>query len=461
MIETADNRTNIKTEKKSRILEAAALLFSKRQYHEVMIEEVARLAFIAKGTVYNYFSSKEEIYFTIIREKLNNLITSLEQKIQSDRDSSRALKSFVTHLYMFMMKYKEFFLMYSREIPEADNQLCGSINKMQQQLRDMLKDILVAGISSGAFRKIDPGFAADLILGNIYASVNRGIDNGFNENEMVREREETFNFIYEGMSVHKLNLPLEDKIIVLTRTEEQNRESAPLFESAGAAVISFPALKVVPDDGIDLENYLKDAPDYIVFMSGNAVKIFAEKLGLSGKKIETDKTLVAAVGNKTAEQCTLNNITPDIIPGENSAAGLIGYFRNMNIEAKKFLIPRSAQGRDEFIRFLEEKNALPLPVNIYSTVSPALEEAGEKTEKLFNAGIDVIVFASPSAFTNFLSITGDRGKELLGKVNIAAIGKTTESEIMKNGFLVNILPREVSLEGLKNSIIDFYQKEKQ
>ncbi|RPI65894.1 MAG: uroporphyrinogen-III synthase [Ignavibacteriales bacterium] len=329
---------------------------------------------------------------------------------------------------------------------------------MQVQLKNMLKDIIISGIDNCIFRIIEPGFAVDLILGSIYASVNRGIEKNINEKEMLKEREEIFNFIYEGMSSRPVDRPLKSKVIVLTRTEEQNIESAALLKSAGADIISFPVLKIIPEKEINLEFYLKDEPDYIVFMSGNAVKIFAEKLNISGGKINRKKSLVAAVGNKTAEECILNNFTPDIIPEENSADGLIKYFEDKDITSKKFLIPRSAQGRNEFIDFLVNKNAVPLPVNIYTTASPSSDEVKDKEELLFNSEIDVIVFTSPSAVKNFLQLTGARGKELVGKTKIAAIGPTTAAEIASHNLRVDIQPAIFSMEGLKDSLVDFYKR---
>ena len=52
-----------------RIIDSASVLFSQNNYHEVMIEDVAKNAGIAKGTVYNYFNSKEELYFYLIEKK--------------------------------------------------------------------------------------------------------------------------------------------------------------------------------------------------------------------------------------------------------------------------------------------------------------------------------------------------------------------------------------------------------
>jgi uroporphyrinogen-III synthase len=449
-----------KSEKKAKILNAAALLFSRKQYHEVMIEDVAKLAFMAKGTVYNYFSSKEDLYFSIMLERMDNLLTSLDQKIKADTDSRNALKSFVIHLYMFMMKYQDFFLMYRKETLKAENELCSNIAKMNNQLRSMLKDIILNGIEDKLFRSMDTGFAADLITGSIYASVNRGIEKNYSEEEMRAERGEVFNFIYEGMSSRSSNLPLKGVSIVLTRTEEQNEESASIFRNEGAEVISFPVLKVIELETNNFRKYFTSAPDYIVLTSANAVKVFSGKLNAEGITIDSNVTRIAAVGNKTAEVCREFNLNPDIIPEVQSAEGLISFFEGIEVGGKRFLIPRSAIGREELVEYLRDNNAIVNAVDIYDIAKPDASESEERLKLLFNTPLDVITFASPSAFRNFLELTGSRGEELLKKVNIASIGNTTSAGITHAGYLVTVQPDNFDMDSLKNALIEFYKKEK-
>ncbi|HZL45474.1 MAG TPA: TetR/AcrR family transcriptional regulator [Opitutaceae bacterium] len=50
-------------EKKQRIMQAAEEVFRTRQFHEVTLDEVARVANVGKGTIYLYFSDKEDLFF--------------------------------------------------------------------------------------------------------------------------------------------------------------------------------------------------------------------------------------------------------------------------------------------------------------------------------------------------------------------------------------------------------------
>ncbi|MDH7498134.1 MAG: helix-turn-helix domain-containing protein, partial [Syntrophomonadaceae bacterium] len=49
-------------EKRQLILEAAARVFSQRGYHQAKVEEIAAAAGVGKGTVYEYFDSKLELF---------------------------------------------------------------------------------------------------------------------------------------------------------------------------------------------------------------------------------------------------------------------------------------------------------------------------------------------------------------------------------------------------------------
>src|SRR3989337_340937 len=108
MMTIKENILSKKEIKRKKILNAAADLFSRKSYHEVMMEDVAKMIDVAKGTVYNYFSSKEELYFSIMSLRMGNLLNSLKEKIASEYNSIDSLRSFTVHLYMFMMKYRNF-----------------------------------------------------------------------------------------------------------------------------------------------------------------------------------------------------------------------------------------------------------------------------------------------------------------------------------------------------------------
>lgn len=55
------------------IMEAALSLFARQGYHATSVTDIAREAGIAKGLVYNYFASKEELLNTILQQGFSEM----------------------------------------------------------------------------------------------------------------------------------------------------------------------------------------------------------------------------------------------------------------------------------------------------------------------------------------------------------------------------------------------------
>jgi len=54
-------RARLKRQREERILDAAATVISRKGYHQATIHEIAELADVADGTIYNYFSGKPDL----------------------------------------------------------------------------------------------------------------------------------------------------------------------------------------------------------------------------------------------------------------------------------------------------------------------------------------------------------------------------------------------------------------
>lgn len=452
-----------KEKKRERMLEVAAELFSKKNYHEVMMDDVARLTDVAKGTVYNYFSSKEELYFTIMSSKLANLNSSLKIKIASEISIIDSLHTYVIHLYMFMMKYQSFFLMYQKEYLSAQNQFCDELRAMSDELKSILSDVIYKGKRGKQFRDLDESFAVKLVLGSVFGAVQRGIENKYAGEKLAEEREKLFDFVlhglYSGFDNNKVR-PLKNKTVVLTRTVEQSRESASIFSELGAKVIIFPTLEIVPPSNWDaFDSFILSSQkiDFIIFTSAHAVTMFLQRCSELKKSINFSKINVVAVGNKTKSFCEENNLRVDIVPKKFSGEGVVEELSKYDLKNKNIFIPRSAIGREDLPKGLEELGATLITVPVYNVSLPSKETIQHSIEKLNSSKPDVFIFTSPSTFENFLIIMNiSNPVSYFKSYDVAAIGPTTKTTIESNKVKVSIMPDEYTIKGLANKMIEFY-----
>ena len=73
------------------LLDAALDLFVEKGFAATRAEEVAQRAGVSKGTLYLYFSSKEELFKALIRERLSGLIAEGLDRVASFSGPSSAL----------------------------------------------------------------------------------------------------------------------------------------------------------------------------------------------------------------------------------------------------------------------------------------------------------------------------------------------------------------------------------
>lgn len=453
---------NIKVEKRDLIIDAAALLFSEFGFHEVNMELVAKKAGIAKGTIYNYFKSKEELYFAINETRLNRLISELERKFKEQISVIDDLKGFTIHLFMFLLKYRDFFLIFQRTRLKKQPLKSKNLELNIARLKEMLSNILKEGVEKKVFKNLDICFTSDLILGMIYSAVLRNINRDIHDEIVIKEREALFSFIKNSVIANVSSNPLDGKTILITRSMGQSDENVGRLIELGAEVISLPTLKIVPPTSwSECDNAIKNFNEYelVIFTSQNAVDWFLRRLELFEKTDELKSKKIIAIGSKTEQK--LNEFGFEIFfkPRKFSSEGLVDELKNITQPGQKVLLPQSEIGNDFIKNELENYGAMVERVHVYNVDIPELEDVADQIKILNEKEIDIFVFTSPSTFNNFLKLLKiDSPEEFFKDKVIAVIGPTTRKHIESFGLLVQIEPAKSTFEDLTEAIIKFYEK---
>jgi TetR/AcrR family fatty acid metabolism transcriptional regulator len=159
----------IKTRSKQQsILDAASRVFSGREYHLVLTEEIAEEAGIGKGTIYRYFANKEDLYFATIVHGFEKLHEKFEAVLAGEASPARRLESIARESMKFFWTRRDFYaLMYRNEKRFLAQE--SRIQKTREKLMRMVQETIVDGIDRREFRGVDPKTAAELFLGMVRA----------------------------------------------------------------------------------------------------------------------------------------------------------------------------------------------------------------------------------------------------------------------------------------------------
>ena len=126
---------------------------------------------------------------------------------------------------------------------------------------------------------------------------------------------------------------------------------------------------------------------------------------------------------------------------------------------RRVLLPRSDRGDDRVPAALREIGANVTEVIAYRTGAPAALDPAI-LGRIRGGEVDVVVFASPSAFHNFRDAIGAAEMaRLSARVQFVAIGPTTARAIRQSGARVGVEAEEASAAGLAAALAKHYQQE--
>jgi TetR/AcrR family fatty acid metabolism transcriptional regulator len=95
-------------DKKNKILDAAAKAFSEYGYNKARIQDIAKLAGLGDATVYNYFSSKEDILFTLPIEKTKELLSIQEEHLNGIKRVDLKLNVLISDYIHYLESHREY-----------------------------------------------------------------------------------------------------------------------------------------------------------------------------------------------------------------------------------------------------------------------------------------------------------------------------------------------------------------
>lgn len=254
------------------------------------------------------------------------------------------------------------------------------------------------------------------------------------------------------------NNPLFGKGVVITRPRAQAGGFASLLQAAGARVIHFPTIEIIPPASFaDLDRAIEMLESYhwIIFTSANGVRFFFKRLKERGRDIRGLKGIrICAVGPATAALIEARGIKVDLVPKSYLSEGIAAAFQGMDMSGKKILLPRAELARDVVPEALSGLGAQVAPIVVYRTVSTAGKRA-EIAGPIAEGKVDVITFTSPSTVKGFLSIWGE-DEPLPKGIRIACLGSVTGAAARKAGLRVDIMQEVFTIEALVEGMAAYF-----
>jgi len=171
--------------------------------------------------------------------------------------------------------------------------------------------------------------------------------------------------------------------------------------------------------------------DWLIFTSSHSVRFFFERLRLVGSDARSMASAsIAAIGKTTAGELAGFGILADLVPDNESSAGLLGKFGTMDMKGKRVLLPRAKVASRELPEGLTAMGAEVAEVSAYKTVEVVPADVDFEH-------IDKILFTSGSSVRAFVKKFG----KMPPRVEAYCLGVPTQAEAKKHGISAEIMPQ--------------------
>ena len=256
--------------------------------------------------------------------------------------------------------------------------------------------------------------------------------------------------------------PLFGKRILVTRAREQASSFAQILEAAGAEVLEFPTIRIVPPESwAPLDAALGQLRDYqwVIFTSANGVRFFWERLRHAGRDLrDLFGITVCAIGPATAEALLRLGVQADIVPAEFKAEALVEAIGEEHVRGSRILLARAAEAREVIPEELACRGAQVDVVPAYRTVK-STADAEELRTMLREGKIHAVTFTSSSTVKHFLDLVGEETASLLNQVTVASIGPITAETAARCGIVSHIVPESYTIPALAEALVSHFRAE--
>jgi AcrR family transcriptional regulator len=155
--------------RRAEIMSAAMRLFASKGFHSTTMSEIAKEAEFSTGSLYNFFKSKEELYFTMLREEIEKVEARTREqraKARSPREDLEAVVDTLTeyfeenrYVFQIFVTHREHF-----EWP-MKGELAEVVRAKYLSFIGELVEVFKAGISQGLFKPYEPEELALCFMG--------------------------------------------------------------------------------------------------------------------------------------------------------------------------------------------------------------------------------------------------------------------------------------------------------
>ncbi|WZL71809.1 TetR/AcrR family transcriptional regulator [Clostridiaceae bacterium 35-E11] len=158
----------IEKDKSTLIIEAAMKIFCRDGFHKAKVSDIAAEAGIGKGTIYEYFDSKQQLFIKMVQWHIELYHQRLMCAIQKHEDIIEKLQCYISIEEEIIRNYGDLAQIFIREGANIGSEFHKIMKTAREKKIDCIASIIQEGICKEIFRDINPYVAALTFMGSVH-----------------------------------------------------------------------------------------------------------------------------------------------------------------------------------------------------------------------------------------------------------------------------------------------------
>lgn len=139
-------------EKYMAILEGAIRVFARSGFHGTRVSEIAREAGVADGTVYIYFSNKEDILVSMFQELMARFVEGMREELRKASDARGKLRAIIHYHLSTLGAQPDRAMVTQIELRQIDEEINRGISGPLLSYFRLIEEVIEEGRKTGTFR---------------------------------------------------------------------------------------------------------------------------------------------------------------------------------------------------------------------------------------------------------------------------------------------------------------------
>lgn len=168
----------MRSNRKDIIRRAAVEVISQKGFYNTRMQDIADQADMAVGTIYNYFSSKDDVLEYIFRTEMDRRLLMLKKLAKKKNSKKEFLEEFLEKHLTALIDNQHLGRVLVREKDFSKRGENGKIQEFMQTIINNLEEIFRSGIDQGEIKNIDPHLMAIFFFGSMQGVIEHALTEG-------------------------------------------------------------------------------------------------------------------------------------------------------------------------------------------------------------------------------------------------------------------------------------------